>query len=39
MKEKILEKIKIKNLKTKTYLMIMNLDLNIMESHDEEAYN
>ena len=39
MKEAILEKTKIKNLKTKIYLMIINLDLNIIECNDEETYN
>ena len=36
MKEEVLEKVKIENLRTKIYLMIINLDLNIIESHDEE---
>ena len=38
MKEEILEKVKIKNLRIKIYLMIINLDLNIIESNDEETY-
>ena len=39
MKEEILKKGKIKNLRTKIYLMITTLDLNLMESNNEEAYN
>ena len=38
-KEEILEKVKIENLRTKIYLMIITLDLNLMESNNEEAYN
>ena len=39
MNEEILEKTKYENLRIKIYLMIINLDLNIIESNDEEAYN
>ena len=39
MKEEILEKVKIENLRTKIYLMIITLDLNLIESNNEEAYN
>ena len=39
MKEEILEKAKIENLRTKIYLMIITLDLNLIEDNTEEAYN
>ena len=41
MKEEILIKAKIKNLRTKIYLMIITLDLNLVDDNDEiqEAYN
>ena len=39
MKEEILEKAKIKNLRTKIYLMVITLDLNLIEDNTEEAYN
>ena len=41
MKEEILIKAKIKNLRTKIYLMVITLDLNIVDDNDDiqEAYN
>ena len=41
MKEEILIKAKIENLRTKIYLMVITLDLNIIDDNDEilEAYN
>ena len=41
MKEEILIKAKIENLRTKIYLMVITLDLNIVDDNDEiqEAYN
>ena len=43
MKEEILEKAKIKNLRTKIYLMIITLELNIVnnniDNNIKEAYN
>ena len=41
MKEEILIKAKIENLRTKIYLMVIALDLNIIDDNDEilEAYN
>ena len=41
MKEEILIKAKIENLRTKIYLMIITLDLNLVDDNDEiqEAYN
>ena len=41
MKEEILIKAKIENLRTKIYLMIITLDLNLVEDNDDiqEAYN
>ena len=39
MKEEILEKVKIENLRTKIYFMIITLDLDLIESNIEEAYN
>ena len=39
MKEEILEKAKIINLRTKIYLMVLTLDLNLIEDNTEEAYN
>ena len=39
MKDEILEKAKIENLKTKIYLMMIILDLNILENNTEEAYH
>ena len=39
MKEEILEKAKIQNLKTKIHLMIITLDLNLLENNTEEAYH
>ena len=39
MKEEILEKVKMENLRTNIYLMIIILDLNLMESNNEEACN
>ena len=37
MKEEILKKVKIENLRTKIYLMIITLDLNPIENNNEEA--
>ena len=41
MKEEILIKAKIENLRTKIYLMVITLDLNIVDDNNEiqEAYN
>ena len=39
MKEEILEKAKIENLKTKIYLKIITLNLNLLENNIEEAYH
>ena len=39
MKEEILEKVKIQNLRIKIYLMVITLDLNLIEDNIEEAYN
>ena len=41
MKEEILIKAKIENLRTKIYLMVITLDLNIVDDNDDiqEAYN
>ena len=41
MKEEILIKAKIENLRTKIYLMVITLDLNLVDDNDEiqEAYN
>ena len=40
MKEEILIKAKIENLRTKIYLMVITLDLNIVDDNDiQEAYN
>ena len=41
MKEEILIKAKIENLRTKIYLMVITLDLNIVDGNDDiqEAYN
>ena len=41
MKEEILIKAKIENLRTKIYLMIITLDLNLMDDNNDiqEAYN
>ena len=41
MKEEILIKEKIKNLRTKIYLMIITLDLNLVDNNNDiqEAYN
>ena len=41
MKEEILIKVKIENLKTKIYLMIITLDLNIVDDNNDiqETYN
>ena len=41
MKEEILKKTKIENLRIKIYLMVINLDLNIVDDNDDiqEAYN
>ena len=39
MKEEILEKAKIENLRTKVYLMVITLDLNLIENKENEAYN
>ena len=41
MKEEILIKAKIENLRTKIYLMVITLDLNIIDDNDDiqEAYN
>ena len=41
MKEEILIKAKIENLRTKIYLMIITLDLNLIDNNDDiqEAYN
>ena len=39
MKEEILEKAKIENLKTKILLMIIILDLNLLKYDTEEAYH
>ena len=38
-KDEILEKAKIENLKTKIYLMMIILDLNLLENNTEEAYH
>ena len=39
MREAILEKVKIKNLRIKIYLMVITLDLNLIEDNTEEVYN
>ena len=41
MKEEILIKVKIENLRTKIYLMVITLDLNLIDDNDDiqEAYN
>ena len=39
MKEKILIKAKVENLKTKIYLVVITLDLNLVNNNIEEAYN
>ena len=39
MKEEILEKAKIENLRTKVYLMVITFDLNLIEKKENEAYN
>ena len=41
MKEEILIKAKIENLRTKIYLMVISLDLNLVNENDDiqEAYN
>ena len=39
MKEEILENARIENLRTKIYLMIITLDLNLIKDNTEEAYN
>ena len=39
MKEEILEKGKIENLRIKIYFIIITLDLNLIEENTEEAYN
>ena len=39
MKEEILVKAKIENLRTKIYLMVITLDLNLVNNNIEEAYN
>ena len=39
MKEKILENDKIENLRTKIYLMVITLDLNLIENNDNKVYN
>ena len=39
MKEEILEKDKMKNLKTKIYLMMIILSLNLIKNNENEAYN
>ena len=38
-KDEILEKTKIENLKTKIYLIMIILDLNLLENNTEEAYH
>ena len=39
MKEEILKKAKIENLRTKIYLLMITLDLNLIENNENEAYN
>ena len=39
MKEEILEKTKIENLRIKIYFIVITLDLNLIEENTEEAYN
>ena len=39
MKEEILKKYKIENLRTNIYLMIITLELNIVNNNIEKAYN
>ena len=39
MKEEILEKDKMKNLRTKIYLMMIILNLNLIKNNENEAYN
>ena len=39
MKEEILEKVKIENLRIKIYFIVITLNLNMIEENTEEAYN
>ena len=39
MKEEILEKAKMANLRTKICLMVITLDLNLIENNENEAYD
>ena len=39
MKEEILIRAKIENLRTKIYLMVITLDLNLVNNNIQEAYN
>ena len=39
MKEEILEKAKLENLRAKIFLMIITLELNLVNNNIEEAYN